>query len=102
MVAHSTASDTIRGIRKVILDQSGHIHYNANHISFVVGGFIDLSRGGEVESRRAHNPEIAGAIPAPATNSFLLWAWSPNVFEDGAHGKEASSIYITWQGSSAG
>lgn len=27
----------------------------------------DISRGGEVVSRLAHNQEIAGAIPAPAT-----------------------------------
>ena len=27
-----------------------------------------LSRGGEVESRLAHNQEVEGAIPSPATN----------------------------------
>lgn len=31
------------------------------------GFYISSSRGGEVASRRAHNPEIAGANPAPAT-----------------------------------
>ena len=37
-------------------------------------GIFILSRGGEVASREAHNLEIAGSNPAPATrkNSFLF------------------------------
>ena len=33
-------------------------------------------RGGAAVARRAHNPKVAGSIPAPATNYFiayLLW-----------------------------
>ena len=33
---------------------------------------IDLTQGGEAVSRVAHNHEIAGAIPVPATNHFNL------------------------------
>ena len=34
-------------------------------------GYI-LSRGGAVAARRAHNPEVAGSNPAPATKSELI------------------------------
>ena len=41
-----------------------------NTASFFLGKMWcngDRLRGGEVVSRRAHNPEVAGSIPAPAS-----------------------------------
>ena len=36
----------------------------------------EAMRGGEVVSRRAHNPEVAGSIPAPAIDDFIwLLSW---------------------------
>ncbi len=43
-----------------------------------------LKQGGEVESRRAHNPEDAGSNPAPATRGVALWRdrTTPSTGED--------------------
>ena len=36
---------------------------------------VFLMRGGEVVSRWAHNPEVAGSIPAPARVLPRWWNW---------------------------
>ncbi len=38
------------------------------------------SRGGAVAARRAHNPEVAGSNPAPATKSKLDSRIHPAIF----------------------
>lgn len=35
---------------------------------------LPTSRGGAAVARRAHNPKVAGSIPAPATTDFLAKA----------------------------
>ena len=41
--------------------------------------FLLLSRGREVVSRRAHNPEIGGASPPPATKLKRIEDWESGI-----------------------
>jgi len=50
-------------------------------------------------ARRAHNPQVAGSSPAPATNADHGLIWQGARLIDYNHSGEAQPFFI-WQGSS--
>lgn len=53
-------------------DSCIRVNYHVHSSALVPNKYVQISRGGEVVSRVAHNHEIAGAIPAPATNRLSM------------------------------